>query len=282
MHHFASFNNQFYRKSIEYMQDVVGHAAEQMVRRLPRSRGLLQRPLRPADQGADRYAGSAGRPRLHVVPRHRPRGQLDGQRRISPSSIRRCTSWPRSKNQYIRAIDYFLTYLNPEPHRQTFMKPFMREDSAEFCSACHKVHLDVPVNNYRWFRGFNDYDNWQASGVSGQGARSFYYPPKSSTCVGLPHAAGRVEGSGQSRRQGPLASLPGGEHGGAVRQSGRGQMEATEKFLKSGFITVDIFAVSPVDETKRADRRCCGATRRPAADVDVRGGRRGGAARARW
>ena len=96
-----------------------------------------------------------------------------------------------SKNQYIRAMDSFLTYLNPEPHRQTFMKPFMRMDSSEFCSTCHKVHLDVPVNNYRWFRGFNDYDNWQASGVSGQGARSFYYPPKSSTCVGLPHAAGR-------------------------------------------------------------------------------------------
>ena len=85
-----------------------------------------------------------------------------------------------SQNPYIRAIDYFLTYLNPEPHQQTFMKPFMRQDSAEFCSTCHKVHLDVPVNNYRWFRGFNDYDNWQASGVSGQGARSFYYPPKTS------------------------------------------------------------------------------------------------------
>jgi len=39
------------------------------------------------------------------------------------------------------------------------------------------------VNQYRWFRGFNDYDAWQASGVSGQGARSFYYPEKSSTCV---------------------------------------------------------------------------------------------------
>ena len=59
----------------------------------------------------------------------------------------------------------------------------MREESTEFCSACHKVHLDVPVNNYRWIRGFNDYDNWQASGVSGQGARSFYYPQKSSTCA---------------------------------------------------------------------------------------------------
>lgn len=33
------------------------------------------------------------------------------------------------------------------------LKPFMRGESAEFCAACHKVHLDVPVNKYRWFRG---------------------------------------------------------------------------------------------------------------------------------
>ena len=45
------------------------------------------------------------------------------------------------------------------------------------------MHLDVPVNHYRWFRGFNEYDNWQASGVSGQGARSFYYPPKPQQCA---------------------------------------------------------------------------------------------------
>jgi len=49
----------------------------------------------------------------------------------------------------------------------------MRADTAEFCSSCHKVHLDVAVNRYRWIRGFNEYDNWQASGVSGQGARAF-------------------------------------------------------------------------------------------------------------
>src|SRR3989449_11544275 len=87
-----------------------------------------------------------------------------------------------SKNKYIREFDYFLTFLNLVPHKRTFMKPFMRMDSAEFCSTCHKVHLDVPVNSYRWFRGFNDYDNWQASGF-GEGARSFYYPPKSQKCV---------------------------------------------------------------------------------------------------
>ena len=56
----------------------------------------------------------------------------------------------------------YLTYLNPEPHRETFMKAFMRQDSPEYCSACHKVHLDQPVNHYRWLRGFNEYDSWQA------------------------------------------------------------------------------------------------------------------------
>ena len=54
----------------------------------------------------------------------------------------------------------------------------------------------MPVNDYRWFRGFNDYDNWQASGVSGQGARSFYYPPKPQKCARLPHAARGVERPG--------------------------------------------------------------------------------------
>src|SRR5919201_1404064 len=78
--------------------------------------------------------------------------------------------------------DYLLR-VAPAPHRKTFLKPFHTEQTAEFCSTCHKVHLDVPVNNYRWFRGFNDYDNWQASGVSGQGARSFYYPAKPSKCA---------------------------------------------------------------------------------------------------
>ena len=49
MHHFASFNNQWYRKSIEYMQSIAADAADEMVRRMPRSRGILQRPIREAD-----------------------------------------------------------------------------------------------------------------------------------------------------------------------------------------------------------------------------------------
>jgi hypothetical protein len=88
-----------------------------------------------------------------------------------------------SKNKLLEWGHDFVTFANSEPHKRTFLKPFMRQNTAEFCSSCHKVHLDIPVNNYRWFRGFNDYDNWQASGVSGQGARAFYYPPKSQKCA---------------------------------------------------------------------------------------------------
>ena len=45
----------------------------------------------------------------------------------------------------------------PDVHKERMLKPFFRQ--GEFCAACHKVSLDVPVNGYRWFRGFNDYDN---------------------------------------------------------------------------------------------------------------------------
>jgi hypothetical protein len=105
-----------------------------------------------------------------------------------------------SPNKVVQALHDFLVYMNPEPHRRTFMKPFVRDQTADFCSTCHKVHLDTHVNNYRWIRGFNDYDNWQASGVSGFGARSFYYPPKPQRCVDchMPvldsHDAGNVNG----------------------------------------------------------------------------------------
>jgi Flp pilus assembly protein TadD len=153
-----------------------------------------------------------------------------------------------SKNKYIRWMDDFLTYLDPEPHRKTFMKPFMRLDSSEYCSTCHKVHLDVPVNKYRWIRGFNDYDNWQASGVSGQGARSFYYPEKSSSCSDCHMQLVRSDDPGN--RNGWIHSHRFAAANTAVAYVNKDeeQLKETEKFLKSGFITVDIFAASPVED----------------------------------
>ena len=51
--------------------------------------------------------------------------------------------------------------------------------NSEFCSTCHKVSLPVELNHYKEFlRGQNHYDTFLLSGVSGHGARSFYYPPE--------------------------------------------------------------------------------------------------------
>ncbi|HXJ39519.1 MAG TPA: multiheme c-type cytochrome, partial [Bryobacteraceae bacterium] len=254
-HHFGSFNNQFYRKAIEYMQDTQGspqgskwcagchdHAVffngrfEKPIKEqidTPEARAGLACTSCHAISSVDSSMGNAGftmeYPALHEL--------------------------MSSKNRYIRAMNHFMVNLNPEPHRRTFMKPFMRQDTSEFCSSCHKVHLDIPVNNYRWFRGFNDYDNWQASGVSGQGARSFYYPPKTATCAEchMPQEDSREPGHHDGkihshRFAAANTALP------YVNKDAT-QMAETTKFLTSGFITMDIFSATPVDEKNGGQTR---------------------------
>jgi tetratricopeptide (TPR) repeat protein len=72
-------------------------------------------------------------------------------------------------------INNSLVKAKPEMHKKTFFKPILK--SAEFCSTCHKVGLPVGVTRYKDFvRGQNHYDTYVLSGVSGHGARSFYYP----------------------------------------------------------------------------------------------------------
>jgi tetratricopeptide (TPR) repeat protein len=68
----------------------------------------------------------------------------------------------------------------PEFHKKTFLKPFHRTEA--FCSVCHKVGVPQEVNHYKEFlRGQNHDDSWWLSGVSGQGTRSWYYPPVAKT-----------------------------------------------------------------------------------------------------
>ena len=80
-----------------------------------------------------------------------------------------------SDNPVLQFINNTLVKAKPSFHKQQFLKPFHK--SAEFCSACHKVHLPFAVTHYKEFlRGQNHYDNYLLSGVSGVGAGSFYYP----------------------------------------------------------------------------------------------------------
>src|SRR5947207_4999523 len=89
-----------------------------------------------------------------------------------------------SKNPALQYINQQLVKAKPEFHKKTFLKPFLR--SAEFCSTCHKVSIPQELNKYKEFlRGQNHYDTYLLSGVSGHGARSFYYPEKAvQNCAG--------------------------------------------------------------------------------------------------
>ena len=89
-----------------------------------------------------------------------------------------------SSNALLQFINQTLVKAKPEFHKRMFLKPLHR--TAEFCSTCHKVSLPVELTKYKDFlRGQNHYDTFLLSGVSGHGARSFYYPEKAqANCAG--------------------------------------------------------------------------------------------------
>lgn len=243
-HHFSSFNNQWYRKSIEYMQDTVGirpskwcagcHDPALLLT------GMFNRPVREVENTPEGQAGLGCVMCHSIVAVQSTMGQNNYVLRYPPMN-----DLAESKNPIVHNLVDFLLKLNPEPHRRVFMKPFVKKQTAQFCSACHKVHLDFPVNHYRWTRGFNEYDNWQGSGISGYGARSFYYPPHPQTCTDchMPEARsadfGNYAGIIHSHRF-PAANtaLP-------YENEDTDQLDTVENFLKANQVSVDIFGISP-------------------------------------
>jgi len=249
MHHFSSFNNQVYSASILHMQELSGLQGSKWCAGCHDHavffNGRFDKPIKDQLQTPEAQNGLGCVSCHSIVHVEGTMGQAGVTMMYPP--LHRLAS---STNPVMKTVGEYLNYLNPEPHRMTFIKPFMREDSPEFCAGCHKVHLDQPVNHYRWLRGFNEYDAWQASGVSGQGARSFYYPPKSQNCRDC-HMP-MVKSSDPGNRDGLIHSHSFAAANTAIpfANGDMAQLAATEKFLQSGFITVDLFAATPVDDSK--------------------------------
>ncbi len=88
-----------------------------------------------------------------------------------------------SDNAALGWINRQLVKAKPEFHKKTFLKPLHHTE--EFCGTCHKVHIPVELNHYKFLRGQNHYDSFLLSGVSGHGVASFYYPDQAeSSCNG--------------------------------------------------------------------------------------------------
>jgi hypothetical protein len=241
-HHFSSFNNQWYRKSIEYMQDVVGTKPSKWCAGCHDHavffNGRFDRPITEQIDTPEAQAG-LGCTSCHAITRvSSTMGQ--GHFEIAYPPLHDLAA---SDNKALQFIHDRLTYIDPQPHRETFQKPFHREQTPEFCSTCHKVHLDVPVNSYRWVRGFNDYDNWQASGVSGEGARSFYYPAKPQRCADCHMPL--VPSTDPAAKNGQIKSHRFAAANTALPYVNRDpvQLKAVQDFLRDGQISVDVFGI---------------------------------------
>ncbi len=246
-HHFSSFNNQWYRRSIEYMQEVVGTEPSKFCAGCHDHavffNGRFDQPIKDQIDTPEAQAG-LGCTSCHSVT-HVGSTMGQGDFVIEYPALHDLAA---SDNPVMRGAHDLITNLAPEPHRRTFMKPFHQEQGAEFCSSCHKVHLDVPVNDYRWIRGFNEYDNWQGSGVSGQGARSFYYPETPQTCSSCHMPL--VASDDPSADDGFVRShrFPGANTALPHVNRDPAQLAAVQNFLRAGQVTVDVFGVARVDE----------------------------------
>lgn len=153
-----------------------------------------------------------------------------------------------SDNPALAAINRQLIKAKPALHKQTFLKPL--HQSTEFCSACHKVHLPQEVTHYKEFlRGQNHYDSYLLSGVSGHGARAFYYPEQAQTNCNGCHMPAKESNDFAARRLPGLDGLGIHNHqflgaNTAIThwQKAPEYTKAHQEFLK-GVLRVDIFGL---------------------------------------
>ncbi|MBI4586725.1 MAG: hypothetical protein HY717_22150 [Planctomycetes bacterium] len=149
-----------------------------------------------------------------------------------------------SGNPLLQWINNRLVKAKPAFHKKTFLKPM--HQTAEFCSVCHKVHLPYELNKYKEFlRGQNHYDNFLLSGVSGHGARSFYYPPQSkpncSEGCHMPLLDSKDFGNKNGKIHNHL--FPGANTGLAALRGHEPTLKAQEDFLRDGQMRIDLFGI---------------------------------------
>jgi tetratricopeptide (TPR) repeat protein len=170
-----------------------------------------------------------------------------------------------SDNSVLKWVNHQLIKAKPAFHKKTFLKDFHK--TSEFCSTCHKVHLPYALNEYKDFlRGQNHYDSWLLSGVSGHGARSFYYPEKSQkACAGCHMQLTESNDFGAKLFEGSNGKFSIHDHNFAAGNTGlpfmRGyldEVEAKHKKFLEGTMRVDIFGVK---EEAKVDGKLLGPIR---------------------
>ncbi len=153
-----------------------------------------------------------------------------------------------SDNPILSGLNSLMVKAKPAFHKHEMLKPMHK--TAEFCSSCHKVSLPGEVTAYKEFlRGQNHYDSYLLSGVSGHGARSFYYPPQAEgNCneCHMPAVASDEFGAKYIEELGGLGvhthSFPSANSALGHWMGDQNQVELHRKYLE-GTLRVDLFGL---------------------------------------
>jgi tetratricopeptide (TPR) repeat protein len=154
-----------------------------------------------------------------------------------------------SDDAFLQWINNSLVKAKPEMHKKTFFKPILKD--AKFCSTCHKVGLPVGVTHYKDFvRGQNHYDTYLLSGVSGHGARSFYYPEVAKSNCNECHMElkpsndfGAKDFDGKGGREIHDHLFSGANTGLAALLGNKELVERHARFLSDNKVRIDIFGL---------------------------------------
>src|SRR5262245_4827994 len=125
-HHFSSFNNQWYRKSIEYMQDVTGTTPSKWCAGCHDHavffNGRFDRPIKEQIDTPEAQAGLACTSCHSIVHVGSTMGQ--GDFTVEYPALHDLAA---SDNRWLQRGHDALMYMAPAPHRSTFLKPFHTE-----------------------------------------------------------------------------------------------------------------------------------------------------------
>lgn len=128
-------------------------------------------------------------------------------------------------------------------HKRAVMPAVLK--SPEFCATCHKSAVPPTLNSYKFLRGFSAYDEWQQSGASTHTVGPYYRREKQLTCNSchMPKIASTQDFA--ARKDGVIASHRwlGANTAAPLFYGQTKHVQLTEEFLKSGVLTVDIFAL---------------------------------------
>ncbi|MHC4339453.1 MAG: tetratricopeptide repeat protein [Planctomycetota bacterium] len=246
-HRFASFNNPFYRAAVEKLRDTEAGVVRSQWCAGCHDPALLFPgemkgnfdPLGPEAQAGLTCLACHAIDSIH--------GQ-DGNGNYNLNDLEPSPYlFDSSTGGWRRFLADQLLKAKPRAHKRMLLRPVLRRP--EFCMSCHKVSLDVAVNDYRYIRGQDEYDNWHDSGVSQNAARTFYLPKKPRACRDChmplePAPLGDVAAkNGQVRSHRFLAVNTALPH----LRGDRETVGRIERFLRDGKLRVDLFAMAYAD-----------------------------------